>query len=275
MIPTVIVADMLGVRSDRYDDFQRWSHAIVSNLAWGAEREEIQAIMRRAAVEINEYIREEMERHRSERPDDLFTAMLNFSGEKAMTDDEIRSTVVLLVLAGYDTTAKTMGNSLVALESHPDQRRQVAENAELLPAAIEEALRWSGPVQYTSPRLTLKDTEVGGVKISEGDTVYVFLAAANRDPRRWKDPDRFDIHRESKSHVAFGWGPHLCLGAALARLETKVAIEYLLKIAPDYTLRDVDLGNSFFMRGPERGFIETGPSGHVLAGPGEDQNGAG
>src|SRR5262249_41007625 len=139
-----------------------------------------------------------------------------------------------------DTTAKTMGNTLVALESHPDQRRQVAENAELLPAAIEEALRWSGPVQYTSPRLTLRDTELGGVEISEGDTVYVFLAAANRDPTRWKAPDRFDIHRESRSHVAFGWGPHLCLGAPLARLETKVAIEYLLKIAPEYTLRDVD-----------------------------------
>jgi cytochrome P450 len=275
MIPTVIVADMLGVRSERYEDFQRWSHAIVSNLAWGAESEEIQAIMRRAATEINEYIREEMERHRSERPNDLFTAMLDFSGEKEMTDEEIRSTAVLLVIAGYDTTAKTMGNSLVALEAHPDQRRQVAENPELLAAAIEEAMRWSGPVQYTSPRLTIQGTELGGVKISEGDTVYVFLAAANRDPKRWKAPDRFDIHRESRSHVAFGLGPHLCLGAPLARLETKVAIEYLLKIAPEYTLRDVDLGNSFFMRGPERGFIETGALGNVSAGPAKDQNGVG
>jgi cytochrome P450 len=260
MIPTVIVADMLGVPPDHYQDFRRWSHEINSNLAWGAEKEEIQAIMRRTAVEINEYIRLEMDRHRREQPDDLFTTMLQLSGDKAMTDDEIRSTAVLMMLAGYDTTAKTLGNTLVALEAHPDQRRDVRESPELLPTAIEEAMRWSGPVQYTSPRVCLVDTGLGDAKLSEGETVFVFLAAANRDPRRWPNPDRFDIHREAKSHVAFGWGPHLCLGAPLARLETKVAIEYLLEVAPDYTLRDVDLGDSFFMRGPERGYIETGPT---------------
>lgn len=256
MIPTVIVADLLGVQPERYEDFRRWSHEIVSNLAWGAELEEVQAIMRRASVEINEYIRSEMDRHKAEQPDDLFTAMLNFTGDAAMTEDEIRSTAVLLVLAGYDTTAKTMGNTLVALESHPDQRRDVANNPELMPAVIEEVMRWSGPVQYTSPRIAIKDTEVAGRAIKEGDPVFVFLAAANRDPRRWDDPNSFNIHREQKSHVGFGWGPHLCLGAPLARLETQVAMEYLLKIAPEYSLRDIDLGNSFFMRGPESGFID-------------------
>jgi cytochrome P450 len=263
MIPTVIVADMVGVPPDRYEDFRRWSHEIVSNLAWGAEQEEVQAIMRRASVEINEYVRQEMDRHRREQPDDLLTAMLNFTGEQAMSDEVIRSTIVLLVLAGYDTTAKLMGNALVALESHPDQRREIAQNLDLLPAAIEEAMRWGGPVQYTSPRVTMEDTELAGVKISKGQTVYVFLAAANRDPRRWEDPHRFDVHRESKSNVGFGWGPHLCLGAPLARLETRVAIEHLLRVAPEYSLRDVDLGNSFFMRGPERGYIEVGANASI------------
>jgi cytochrome P450 len=189
--------------------------------------------------------------------------MLNFTGEQAMSDEVIRSTIVLLVLAGYDTTAKLMGNALVALESHPDQRREIAENLELLPAAIEEAMRWGGPVQYTSPRLILQDTELAGVEISKGQTLYVFLAAANRDPRRWEDPHRFDIHRENKSNVGFGWGPHLCLGAPLARLETKVAVEHLLRVAPEYSLRDIDLGNSFFMRGPERGYIEVGAKASI------------
>jgi Cytochrome P450 len=96
-----------------------------------------------------------------------------------------------------------------------DQRRDVRESPELLPAVIEEAMRWSGPVQYTSPRVCMVDTELGGAQLSKGETVFVFLAAANRDPRLWPDPDRFDIHREAKSHVAFGWGPHLCLGAPL------------------------------------------------------------
>jgi cytochrome P450 len=258
MIPTIIVADMLGVPPERYDDFRRWSHEIVSNLAYGSEQEEARATMKRAAVEINQYVAEEMERHRREQPDDLFTAMLNLTGDDAMTDDEIRSTAVLLVLAGYDTTAKMMGNTLVALEAHPEQRREVAGDSALVAPAIEEALRWCGPVQFTGPRLAMQDAVLDGQAISKGDTVVVFLAAANRDPKRWPDPNRYDIHRELKSHLAFGWGPHLCLGAPLARLETKVAVEQLLRVAPEYTLRDIDLGNAFFVRGPERGFIDVG-----------------
>jgi cytochrome P450 len=263
MIPTVIVADMLGIPPERYDDFRRWSHEIVSNLAYGSESEEAQKSMRRASVEINQYILEEMDRHRREKPDDLFTAMLNLPAEHAMTDDEIRSAAVLLVLAGYDTTAKAMGCTLVALEQHPDQRRQVAADPSLVPAVIEESLRWCGPVQFTGPRLVMQDTTLGGVELAKGDTVFVFLAAANRDPSRWDEPNRFDVHRPLKSNLAFGWGPHLCLGAPLARLETKVAIEHLLTVAPDYSLRNIDYGHAFFVRGPEAGFIDVHPKAAV------------
>jgi cytochrome P450 len=257
MLPTVIVADMLGVPENRYPDFRRWSHEIVTNLAFGLEDEESRQVLRRAATEINQYISEEIERHRTERPDDLLTTMLDLSGEQAMSSDEIRSTAILLLVAGYDTTAKTMSNCLIALERHPDQRRLIAADSSLVPAAVEEGLRWLGPVQW-NPRRTLNASVLDNQEIAGGETVYVLNAAANRDPRRWPQPERFDISREAKSHLGFGYGPHLCLGAPLARLETKVAIEKLLQVAPEYGLRDIDFGKSLFIRGPERGVVEVG-----------------
>jgi cytochrome P450 len=150
-----------------------------------------------------------------------------------------------------------MANCVIALERNPGQRRLVAADLALVPAAIEEGMRWFGAVQWL-PRRALRATVLDGMEVSAGDNVYVLNAAANRDPRRWPDPGRFDGRRDSKTHLAFGHGPHLCLGARLARLETKVALEQLLRVAPDYRLRDIDFGNSMFIRGPERGIVEVG-----------------
>jgi cytochrome P450 len=256
-LPTLIISEMLGVPEERYDDFQRWSHDIVTNMSFGHEDAESLEILRRAATEINAYLKHEIERHRLERPDDLLTTMLDMEGSDAMSSEEIRSTAVLLLAAGYDTTAKTMSNALIALERNPDQRRIVAQDLSLVPAAVEESLRWFGPVQWL-PKRAIADTVLDGMEVSVGETVYAFSAAANRDPRRWDHPERFDVKREPKSHLAFGYGPHLCLGAPLARLETKVALEELLRLAPEYCLHDLDFGRSMFIRGPERGIVELG-----------------
>jgi len=106
------------------------------------------------------------------------------------------------------------------------------------------------------PRVAVSATEFGGSEVAAGEMVYAFVGAANRDPARWTEPTTFDVTREAKAHYGFGWGPHLCLGAPLARLESKVAIEQLLLRAPEYHLRDVKLGPSFFVRGPERGHLD-------------------
>jgi cytochrome P450 len=257
MIPTVIVAEMLGVPRERHEDFRRWSHAITSNLAYGHEDPGRRAVMQQAALDVNAYLAEEIERHRRDQPDDLITAMLSMSG--VMSAEEVRSAAILLLIAGYDTTAKLMATSLLVLERHPDQRRLVARDPALVPAAIEEVLRWEGVVQL-SPRRATRHTTLAGAELAAGDTVYVLIAAADRDPSRWPDPQRFDVGRDLKSHLGFGFGPHLCLGAPLARLETRVALERLLAVAPDYCLRDVDLGSGFFVRGPERGFLDAAPS---------------
>ncbi|MDA8047237.1 MAG: cytochrome P450 [Actinomycetota bacterium] len=256
-LPTLIVAEMLGVPADRQEDLQRWSHDIVTNLAFGMEDEAGRDLLRRAATEINEYLREEIERHRRDQPDDLLTAMIRMEGADSMSSGEIRSTAVLLLAAGYDTTAKTMGNALIALERNPDQRRLVASDLSLVPAAIEESLRWFGPVQWL-PRVAATGTTVGDTDVEAGQRVYVFPAAANRDPRRWSRPECFDVRREVKAHLGFGYGPHLCLGAPLARLEARVALERLLLLAPEYRLGNVDFGRSLFVRGPESGTLDIG-----------------
>jgi cytochrome P450 len=131
----------------------------------------------------------------------------------------------------------------------------VADDPSLVPAAIEEVLRWAG-VSHMTPRRVVADTILADTDLGAGDALYVLHAAANRDPARWTDPQSFDVRREQKSHHGFGFGPHLCLGAPLARLETKVAIERLLSMAPEYRLRDIENGHSMFARGPDRGFVD-------------------
>jgi cytochrome P450 len=148
-----------------------------------------------------------------------------------------------------------MSNCLQALEQHPDQRRLLIEDPSLIPGAIAEVLRWVGSTQAVV-RQVRQDTVLADTQLEAGDILYTLLIAANRDPSRWSDPHRFDIRREVKPNLAFGTGPHVCLGAPLARLETKVAVEALLRIAPEYHLRDIDYGNGFFARGAEHGVIE-------------------
>jgi cytochrome P450 len=258
-IPVIIVAEMLGVPAERHEDFRRWSHEIVSNLRFGHESDENRQVMDRAIAELNDYLSEAIAQHRREQPDDLLTVMVNMPD---WSEAEIRSSALNILVAGYDTTAKLMGECLVALERHPDQRRLVAEHPELVPNTVEEVLRCYGAAQSTV-REVVQDTVLGGAELKRGDILYVMLAAANRDPSRWADPYRFDVRREFKMHLGqphlgFALGPHVCLGAPLARLETQVALETLLRLAPEYHLRAIDYGEAFFARGPERGVIEVG-----------------
>ncbi len=258
-IPVVIVAEMLGVPAERHEDFRRWSTTIVSNNALGHEVPEARRMMDEAVAELNEYLVEEMARHRREGLEDLFTVMMNIPN---WSEAEIRSSTLNLLVAGYETTAKLMGECLVALERHPDQRRILVQSPDLIPNAIEEVLRCYGTAQRV-PREAVRDGVLGSAKVKVGDMLYVLLAAANRDPLRWPEPQRFDVRREFKlhlgqPHLGFGLGPHVCIGAPLARLETKVALETLLRLAPEYRLREIDYGKAWGARGPESGVIEVG-----------------
>ncbi|HUJ65918.1 MAG TPA: cytochrome P450 [Acidimicrobiales bacterium] len=262
MIPTVVLARMIGVPATRQEDFRRWSKTIAGSLAYGHEDPAALQAMHVASDEMKEYMIEELDRHRRDQPDDLLTEMLRFAADGTMSEPEIRSAISVLLLAGYDTTAKLMANALVVLERCADQRRLLAEDPSLIPPAIEEILRWCG-VLHGVIRTVEKDTELGRVPIAAGQFVCTLPAAANRDPGRWADPLRFDIHREAKAHLGFGYGPHLCIGAPLARLETRVALERLLRRAPDYSLSDLDYGHAWFIRGPQKGLFRIGTAAPV------------
>jgi cytochrome P450 len=148
--------------------------------------------------------------------------------DDALTERELVATAFLLLVGGYETTAGLIGNGVLALLSNPDQLTALRADMSLLPGAIEEFLRYQGPLNHATFRFTREPTEIAGVPIPKDEFVIVSLLSANRDPDRFTDPDTFDIRRDTRGHLAFGHGIHYCLGAPLARLEADIAITGLL-----------------------------------------------
>ncbi len=233
-LPVIIGAEMLGVPEERHEDLRRWSHTIVSNLQWGHETPAVRLVIEQAIGELNEYLDEEIDRHRIEQPDDLLTVMVNMSD---WSEAEIRSSALNLLVAGYEPAARLIAECLVALERRPDQRQLIVNDLELVPNAIEEVIRCYG-ASHRLVREAVGDTVLGGVEVIAGDILYLLLGAANRDPSRWSDADRFDVCRPFQPHLGFGVGPHICIAVQLVRLETRVALETLLRVAPEYELGD-------------------------------------
>ena len=172
-------------------------------------------------------------KQRSANPaDDLISALITARDESdALSEDELLAFVVLLLLAGNETTTNLIGNGLLALCRHPEQQERLRENRDLIPKAIEEMLRYDPPVQMTV-RIPTVATNVGGTDLAPGGLAFIVLAAANRDPAHFPSPETFDVARDPNEHVSFGEGIHFCLGAPLARLEGAIAIESMLEKFP-------------------------------------------
>ncbi|HLG92435.1 MAG TPA: cytochrome P450, partial [Acidimicrobiales bacterium] len=229
LFPIRVIARILGLPPEDHADFQRWTVAIVGaqgNWEGGLE----------ASKELAEYLAPILEERRARPADDLISqlAQAEIDGDR-LSDEEIFSFVRLLLPAGAETTYRSSGNLIYLLLSHPDQLEAVRRDRQLVPQAIEEALRLEPPLLITS-RLCVGDAEVGGTRVPAGSQVVVMLGSANRDEERYPDPDRFDVFRQPQPHVSFGHGPHLCLGMHLARLETKVALNALLDRLPGLRL---------------------------------------
>lgn len=250
-LPTTVVAELLGVPKDREPDFQRWSNLVVANLTYGTSPDEPQEHLQfeEGAREMQDFLREMVEERRRRPSDDVFGYLVANAETLDLSDDDIRATAVLLLLAGYDTTATLLANAVVALAQHPDQRRLLVSQPDLVPGGIEEIMRCFGVTQI-DPRLVAKDVDFAGAHLSEGELVFVLSGATGRDPSRWEDPARFDVTRPPKTHFAFGYGIHLCLGAHLARLESRIGISRLLRKIPDFDVVGVDYGSRFAVRGP-------------------------
>ena len=227
--PAQVIGGVLGLPREDFPQFQVWASAIISvNSAW--ERGMA------ASIALKEYLAAVLEERRAHPRDDLVSdlAVAELDGER-LDDEEIFSFLRLLLPAGVETTFRSSGNFIYALLTNADQLDALRRDRSLMPQAIEEALRWEPPLLITS-RVVTRDTELRGTAIPTGANVTVMLGAANRDPDRYRDPDRFDIFRDPKQHISFGHGPHMCLGMHLARMETRVAVSALLDRLPNLRL---------------------------------------
>jgi cytochrome P450 len=251
-LPVMVIAEMLGVPPDQYEQFKHWSDRIVEsgNTPPGMPLPEA---TRQAAKELRSYFANEIERRRSDPGEDLVSALVAAHDEtEALSADELLAFVILLLLAGNETTTNLIGNGMLALGRNPDQLDLLRSNPSLMARAVEEMLRYDAPVQATL-RHNPAPVEVGGALIPPETMVFVILAAADRDPAHFNRPDAFDVTREPNDHIAFGDGIHHCLGAALARLEGAIAFGLTLERFPRMRLSEPDTPlkykGSFFLRG--------------------------
>jgi cytochrome P450 len=252
-LPVTVIAELLGVEPDRRADFKRWSDAIVSG-ATGSASGTQPALLLSAMREFNAYFMEQIERRRRDPKDDLISTLVAAeSGEAALTPIETLMFTVLLLAAGNETTTNLMGNGLLALLAEPEQHERVRSDPSLVPLFVEESLRYDGPVQMLF-RETTADVQLAGTTVPKGSIVMPIFGSANRDSTQFPDADRFDVGRDPRGHLAFGFGIHFCLGASLARLEARVGFEELFKrVSSLHRLEpEVEYIDSFLLRGPRR-----------------------
>ena len=258
-LPVTMIGELVGVPAEDRADFKKWSDALLV-----VPRDEEGRRSRQAGAEaLRAYFADLVaERRRTMRPElapdaqpDLVSALLTARDEGGrLSEQELLSMLMVVLTAGHETTGNLIGNSVLALFDWPDRRRRLQADPGLLRVAVEELLRFVGPVMQPTLRVASEDVEIGGVVIPAGSVVVCMLASANRDPRRFPAPDEFDVAREDNPHLGFGHGIHFCLGAPLARMEAETALGSLLRRFPDMELaagrQKIPWRPSALLRGP-------------------------
>ncbi len=236
-LPITVIAELLGIPTRDRNRFRTWSNALVAPTADAARNAKKLAKSRQLMQDFINYLREVFAARRKHPRDDLITSLLE--AEEAgdvLSEEELFSMILLLVVVGHETTVNLIGNGLLALLQHPDALADLRADPGLIPSAVEEMLRYDSPVERAPMRFAAEDVRLRDVLIRRGDAVSVVLGSANRDGAVFPAPDRFDIRRDPNRHLSFGLGVHYCLGAPLARLEGRIALAALLERLPGLAL---------------------------------------
>ncbi|MFG1666752.1 cytochrome P450 [Streptomyces sp. Y7] len=235
-LPITVICDLLGVPDRHRRDFRVWTDTLIAPDPTRPQD------AKAAVVAMLGFFGELLADKREEPGDDLLSDLIAVrEGGDRLSEDELMSLAFLILFAGYENTVQLIGNAVLALLQHPGQLAALREDPKRMAAAVEEFHRFEGPALLAIRRFPTEDMTIGGVVVPAGETVLLSLAAANRDPARFPDPDRLDLTRDTSGHLALGRGVHHCLGAPLARAETEIALTALLERFPELALADGDL----------------------------------
>ncbi|MFF0127118.1 cytochrome P450 [Streptomyces mirabilis] len=230
-LPITVICDLLGIPGEHRRDFRAWTDVLVAPdpARPGAAKEAVAAMLG--------FLTQLLADKRKKPADDLLCDLIAVRDEgDRLSEDELMSLAFLILFAGYENTVQLIGNAILGLLTHPDQLAALRANPERFPNAVEEFARHEGPALLAIRRFPVEDVTIGAVTVPAGETVLLSLAAANRDPARFSDPERLDLGRDASGHLALGRGIHYCVGAPLARLETEIAVSALLERLPDLAL---------------------------------------
>lgn len=232
-LPAMVIASMIGVANPDLEKFKKWSDDLATFVGGAIGSRDKRARAQRGIGELTDFFASLLQERRHTPSDDILSGLIAAEERgDALSEEEIVATCVMLLFAGHETTTNLIGNGMLSLARHTEQRNRLIENPELIGSAIEECLRFDGPVQAMG-RIAKEDIQLGQNTIRAGDRLFAMLNAANRDPRQFAAPDAFDIRRKDNRHIAFGAGIHYCVGAPLARLEGRIAIATLLRRMPE------------------------------------------
>ena len=237
-LPVAVIGELYGVGDDDHTDLKRWSKAVVAYTGSSVAHADLARELDTALAEFRAYLRGLVADRRRQPRDDLLSDLVVAVDEgERLAEDELVATSINLLFAGHETTTNLIGNGTLSLLRHPDQLDVLRRQPDLIPGAVEELLRYDSPVQRVR-RITTRDIRIGGREIPKGTPVTAFLGSANRDPAQWDRPDELDVTRPDVFPMSFGGGPHYCIGAALARLEGRIAFETLLDRFDELRLDD-------------------------------------
>lgn len=252
-LPVIALASILGVEPELQQDFKRWADDIIVGGSSRAADDATRQRIHQSIAEFRTYLIDAIAQRRKTRREDLISNLVEAEeGNQKLTPDEVLSLALFLILGGSETTTNLLGNTMLALFNHPDQLAKIQADPALVPNALEEVLRYDAPVHMLFRRAT-QNVELAGTVIPEGAIVLTMYASANRDERKFPDPDRFDVTRNTEGHLGFSGGPHLCVGAPLARLEARAGLEEMLPLFPCLSRQSetVDHLEVFVVRGPK------------------------